>query len=129
VSHAESEVVGFAMANQFKLPTLVATIREKREGSELEDNADLSGEAPRAGIPGTSGFEMAKNRSVVLDNGTKASFFHIDWKWVDGSTAMETIGVGAFKGDRLILVSETAPAQLGASKELAGRYLSLKTTL
>ena len=126
VLQASTEVARFAMDNQFKLPVLVATVRERREGTEPADSAELFIEALRTGLPGTSGFEIVERNPVVLEDGTDAAFFRIGWKWVDGSTAMETVGVAAFKDGRLIIISGTALVQQGVSEDLAERCLSLK---
>ena len=81
-------------------------------------------------IPNTSNYDIFKKKSVKLSDGSDAIIFRFTWVWVDGETVMETVIIGAYKGDKLITMSGTTIKGLDISLNQISKYcMTLRLTL
>jgi hypothetical protein len=124
-----NEVARFYEDNQFRLPVIVATVKDRAAYGSMEDVADRFLDNLKYGIPGTSGFEITEQRPVTLKDGTEAYSFTLHWIWTDGSTAMDSTAVVAFSGDNAIIISATVLSDMNVSREMKELCMTLDTTL
>jgi len=116
------EIKRFAEQNEYKVPIFTATVREKSEGVTLMDLPDRIIKSMETTIPGSSGFSILKTENLKLSDGSGAVHFQFEWTWVDGTTVMESAFTGAFKGDKIIMISGTTIKGLGYSLEDISKY-------
>ena len=124
------EIARFAMQNDFKIPVLTASARDKSEDSKLVDLPERGVKFMEENIPNTTNYNIYEKNSVKLSDGSEAIIFKFTWVWIDGTTVMETVIIGAFKGDKVITVSGTTIIGLGFSLEQLSKYcMTLSLTL
>jgi hypothetical protein len=81
-------------------------------------------------IPNTSNYDIFKKNSVKLSDGSDAVIFKFKWTWIDGNTVLETVIIGAYKGDKQITISGTTIKGLDISLEQLSKYcMTLRLTL
>lgn len=124
------EVARFAAPNDFKIPVYTASLRDTSEGEKLTDLPERAVKSMQETIPGSSSFDVLEENIVKLRDGSEAVSFHFKWVLPDGQTVLETVIVGAYKGNKLITISGTTIEGLGYSPDqLSKTCLTLKLTL
>jgi hypothetical protein len=124
------EVARFVNQNEFNIPVYTAGVRERSEDMELEDIPERIIKSMEETIPYTSNYNIIENKNVNLSDGSDAVIFQFEWVWVDGITVMESVIIGAFKGDKQITVSGTTVQGLGYSLEQIYEYcMTLSLTI
>ena len=123
------EIARFAKQNEFKLPVFTVSLRD-RSDTKLIDLPERIVKSMEATIPNTSNFDIFKKKSVKLSDGSDAITFNFTWVWGDGETVMETVIIGAYKGDKQITISGTTIKGLDISLKKISKYcMTLSLTL
>ena len=123
------EIARFAKQNEFKLPVFTVSVRDRLD-TKLIDLPERIIKSMEETIPNTSNYDIFKKKSVKLSDGSDAIIFRFTWVWVDGETVMETVIIGAYKGDKLITMSGTTIKGLDISLNQISKYcMTLRLTL
>lgn len=123
------EIARFVKQNEFKLPVFTVKVRD-RSDTKLIDIPERIIKSMEETIPNTSNYDIFKKKSVKLSDGSNAIIFRFTWVWVDGETVMETVIIGAYKGDKLITMSGTTIKGLDISLNQISKYcMTLRLTL
>jgi hypothetical protein len=124
------EIIRFANQNDFKVPVFTAGVRDRPEDMKLVDLPERGIRSMEENFPNTSNYNIFEKNSVKLSDGSDAIIFKFTWVWIDGATVMETIIVGAYKGNKLITVSGTTIQVLEYSLEKISEYcMTLRLTI
>ena len=123
------EIARIAKQNEFKLPVFTVSVRDRLD-TKLTDLPERIVKSMEETIPNTSNFDIIKKKSVKLSDGSDAVIFNFTWVWVDGETVMETVIIGAYKGDKQITMSGTTIKGLDISLKKISKYcMTLRLTL
>ena len=124
------EIARFANQNEFKVPVYTVSLRDRSKDEKLIDLPERTIKSMEETIPGTSNYNILEKNSVKLRDGSDAIIFKFKWLWLDGKTVMETVIIGAYKGDKLITISGTTIEGLDYSLEQISKYcMTLRLTL
>ena len=115
------EVARFVKPNEYKLPVFTAKVRTGSD-TDLTDLPDTVIATMKESIPNTDNYSVDKERSVKLGDGSEAIMFTFTWEMAGGDIVMETVIVGAYKGDNLITVSGTTIRGLDISLKQISKY-------
>jgi hypothetical protein len=116
------EVTRIANQNEYKIPVLTASVRDRSEDVKLTDLPERVVKFMEAGIQGSSQFNMLEQKIVKLSDGSDAIIFQFTWVLSDGNTVMETVTIIAFKGNKQITITGNTINGLGYSLEDLSRY-------
>jgi hypothetical protein len=123
------EIARFAKQNEFKLPVFTASVKDRLD-TKLTDLPERIVKSMEETIPNTSNYDIFKKNSVKLSDGSDAVIFKFKWTWIDGNTVLETVIIGAYKGDKQITISGTTIKGLDISLEQLSKYcMTLRLTL
>ena len=123
------EIARFVKQNEFKLPVLTVNVRDNID-TKLVDLPEIIIKSMEETIPNSSNFNISKKKSVKLNDGSDAVIFFFTWIWADGETEMETVIIGAYKGDKLITMSGTTINGLDITLKQISKYcMTLSLTL
>lgn len=120
-----TEVARFFSPNLYKLPMIVAHVSEQKEDFKPTDPVQEFVERMKTTIPGTADFKIIEEKEVKLNDGSTGYLFKINWKWVDGITAMETILLSGVKADQVITLTGTAFSNQKHSAEVLAICMTL----
>ena len=123
------EIARFTKQNEFKLPVFTVSLRD-RSDTKLVNLPERIIKSMEETIPNTSNYDIFEKKSVTLSDGSDSIIFQFTWVWVDGETVMETVIIGAYKGDKLITISGTTIKGLDISLNQISKYcMTLRLTL
>lgn len=124
-----AEIARFTKQNEFKLPVFTVSLRD-RSDTKLVNLPEKIIKSMEETIPNTSNYDIFEKKSVTLSDGSDSIIFQFTWVWVDGETVMETVIIGAYKGDKLITISGTTIKGLDISLNQISKYcMTLRLTL
>ncbi|MFH2132547.1 MAG: hypothetical protein ABIK68_19375 [bacterium] len=108
---SEAEVVRVLPEGQ-TLPVLTISVYDKtKETVALEKAGESFKDGLEKSQAGAKRFKLREDKMITLAGGVQANYAMVTWKW-GGTYALVTVGVTAFKGDKVIIVSCTsAPGQ------------------
>jgi hypothetical protein len=111
------EIARFAAPNDIKVPVYTVSLRDKSGNEKLTDLPERAVNSMKQSIPGSTNYAILEKNTTKLRDGSEAIIFQFKWVLPDGNTVMETVIVGAYRGDKLITVSGTTIEGLGISMD------------
>jgi hypothetical protein len=101
------EVARYANQNQYKIPVYTAEVKNREEGIQLTDVPESYLNELKKTYPGASRFKIIEIKSVKLSDGSDAVAVKLKWRWTDRVTYLQSAGVMAYQGDKLIAILGT----------------------
>ena len=86
-----------------KLPTLMALTLDKPEKLPLENSGILVVGFLKKAFPKSERHKLLKQEVITLENGTKANYIEMKWKY-DRTLTLVTTGTIAYQGEKAVIV-------------------------
>ena len=107
------EIIRLAILNDFKVPVLTVSVKEKSEGAVLSEIPRKVVDFMKASMPGTSEYTIMNEDMITLNDGTEAATIEFSWLLGDKVTLMETSSILMFKNTHQITITGNTIRGLG----------------
>jgi hypothetical protein len=103
----KNEVARYANQNQYKIPVYTAEVKNREKSIKLADVPEAYLTELKKTYPGASRFKIIEIKPVKLSDGSDAVAVKLKWRWTDRVTYLQSAGVMAYQGDKLIAILGT----------------------
>jgi hypothetical protein len=107
------EIIRLAILNDFKVPVLTVSIKEKNADAELSKATQKVVDFMQMNMPDTSQYTIMNKDIIVLNDGTEAATIEFSWLLGDKATIMETVSIIVFKNEYQITITGNTIRGLG----------------
>ena len=91
-------------------PVLTLKVKDKsNDNISLEEMPMIFKDSLQALLKGAKNFNLAEGKVITISNGTKAAYARVTWAIGKESYELVTVGLTIFKGNKIIVVTCTAP--------------------
>ena len=95
------------------VPVITLTVRDKSKNSgSLEEAPQTFKKLFEARLKGAGPFKLAEGKVMTLKNGVQAAYARVDWKIGKEAYKLVTVSLTIYKGDKVIIVTCTAPKDM-----------------